>query len=597
MSDSSPILLIIDAQTSKFGRGNEYLVPALTYAQTLYSTVMFTRRRELGRLAVLMSSHSKMKSRACWSAIGALDSFELRERVVHVCTPDIDHSLVVTAGDFAIRDVNFLVLSDLCGSTLGRVSAGGEMSYLRRFVGSSRLVRAADVAPKHPVVQGSMHPALAEIRPKLHKQLVSADGSFEELRLVYGILTFAEGSMQVGVDTFGPLRRDTPVSQSVVSSRWPSGRAALIDSFTSASAYRMVAGPVPDGSSAWTAELVAHELVARCMVASISAVRVEQHFEANEKLGVPNPLRVVDEGSSSAAPERDPEPDPEPGPEPEPEPEPGVEVVYEAISPEEMVCSVLELASTAGLRHVAESMGVSEDDVELMLAGEAEWPQRAFQVVGEMSDFLSLFNGELPPSDLPLVSNDADLERFEVTPQVSHGALPDFQVMPDVSPTSGYDPEVGEKESLTVADVRPVQTPDGDIFQISQDLVGEDADVGWVSLSEFAFDRTPVLLRFPDGEERKVLHWVDILYMSAEWLVQMGMISDSDCPVLLPGSREPLLFSGQLPDAYSKSRRYRELPGDFYLRSKFRSARTIKNCQLLLQRFGADLSSFHLYVV
>ena len=593
MSDSSPILLIIDAQTSKFGPGNEYLLPALTYAQTLYSTVMFARRRELGRLAVSMSSHSKVKSRAYWSTIGLLDSFELGERVVHVCTPDIDHSLVVTVGDLAIRDVNFLVLSDLCGSTLGRVRAGGELIYLRRFVGSSRLVRAADVAPKHPVVQVDMHPAVAEIRPKLHKQLVSADGSFEELLHVYGILTFAEGSMPVGVDTFGPLRRDTQVSQLAVFSKLTSGRAPLMDPFTSASAYRMVAGPVPDGSSAWTADLVAHELVARCMVASISSVRVERHFEANEKLGVPNPLRVVDDGSSSAAAE----PELEPQPQLELEPEPGVEVVCEGISPEQMVYSVLELASTAGLRHVAESMGVSEDDVELMLSGEVEWPQRAFQVVGEMSDFLSLSNGELPPSDLPLVSNDADLERFEVTPQVSHGALPDFQVMPDVSPTSGYDPEVGETESLTVADVRPVQTPDGDIFQISQDLVGEDADVGWVSFSEFAFDRTPVLLRFPDGEERKVLHWVDILYMSAEWLVQMGMISDSDCPVLLPGSREPLLFSGQLPDAYSKSRRYREIPGDFYLRSKFRSARTIKNCQLLLQRFGADLSSFHLYVV
>ena len=585
MSDSSPILLIIDAQTAKFGPGNGHLVPALNYAQTLYPTVVLARRRDLGRLAVSAASHAKVRARAYWSAIGTLDGFKLGDRVVHVCMPDIDHSLIATVGDLDIRGVNFLVLSDLCGSSSGRVSAGGELIYLGRFVGSSRLARAANVAPTGPVVPVVTPPVVAEIRPKLRRQLLSADGTLDDLQRIYGILMFSEGSIEVGVDAFGALLRlDASASEPVSVTPRPSRRAPLIDSYTSASAYRMAAGPAPDGSSIWTAELVAHELQVRCMVASISAARVEQHFEANERLGVSNPLRVVDGGSSSAAPGL------------EAEAEAGGEVVSKVIPPEEMVSSVLELASTAGLGQVAESMGVSEDDLELMLAGEAEWSQRAFQVVGEVGDFLSLSNVELPPSGLPLVYHDEELERFKATPQVPHRVLPEFREMSGVFQTSGYDSVLENKEALAVEDVSCVQTQDGDILRRSQDLNHGVADVGWVSLSVFDGEHKPGALRFPDGEERKVLYWVDMFYVCAEWLVRKGMISDSSCPVSLSDSREPVLFFGQLPDAYLESRRYRELPGGFYLRSKFTSALAMKNCKLLLQRFGADLSSFHVYV-
>ena len=41
-----------------------------------------------------------------------------------------------------------------------------------------------------------------------------------------------------------------------------------------------------------------------------------------------------------------------------------------AVLQEEMVSFVLELASSAGFGQVAENLGVSEDDLEMMLAGQ-----------------------------------------------------------------------------------------------------------------------------------------------------------------------------------------------------------------------------------
>ena len=88
-----------------------------------------------------------------------------------------------------------------------------------------------------------------------------------------------------------------------------------------------------------------------------------------------------------------------------------------AVLQEEMVSFVLELASTAGLGQVAENLGISEDDLELMLAGEAEWPQRALQVVEEANNVITLLVGDDRPAELAAVSTDETLADWRDTSQ------------------------------------------------------------------------------------------------------------------------------------------------------------------------------------
>ena len=87
------------------------------------------------------------------------------------------------------------------------------------------------------------------------------------------------------------------------------------------------------------------------------------------------------------------------------------------VSQEEMVSFVLELASSSGLGQVAETLGICEDDLELMLVGDLGWPQRAFEVVAEVNNVISLFAGEDSVVDPPAVSTDATLEDWRETAQ------------------------------------------------------------------------------------------------------------------------------------------------------------------------------------
>ena len=58
MSDSSPILLIIDPHQSRFSEENEHLVPSLAYLQSRYSTVVVATRKGEGPLAFPLATHA-----------------------------------------------------------------------------------------------------------------------------------------------------------------------------------------------------------------------------------------------------------------------------------------------------------------------------------------------------------------------------------------------------------------------------------------------------------------------------------------------------------------------------------------------------------
>ena len=60
------------------------------------------------------------------------------------------------------------------------------------------------------------------------------------------------------------------------------------------------------------------------------------------------------------------------------------------------------------------------------------------------------------------------------------------------------------------------------------------ADVGWVSLADFqgkSRERPPATIKFPNSAERQVTTWKGILVHVAEWLIQTGHLSPTNCPI------------------------------------------------------------------
>ena len=94
------------------------------------------------------------------------------------------------------------------------------------------------------------------------------------------------------------------------------------------------------------------------------------------------------------------------------------------VSQEEMVSFVLDLAASAGFGQVAESIGVSEDDLESMVAGASDWPGRAFRLFDQMNGVLSMFAAETAGNAEPgLVSTDTSAGDWRNTPQAQQADL------------------------------------------------------------------------------------------------------------------------------------------------------------------------------
>ena len=93
-----------------------------------------------------------------------------------------------------------------------------------------------------------------------------------------------------------------------------------------------------------------------------------------------------------------------------------------AVSQEEMVSLVLDVAAFASLQQVAEVLGVAEDDLEAMLSGQRAWPGGAYHIVGQMAEVLSMFSGD-----------DADgASAVEQTPVTTDDSLADWRDTPQM---------------------------------------------------------------------------------------------------------------------------------------------------------------------
>ena len=116
MSDSSPILLIIDPHQSTFSEENEHLVPPLAYLQRYYSTVVVATRKGEGPLAFPLATHAVRRTRTRTSAVSALRGLDCSVRPVHVSVPDLDMGAVSRLFDMPDRKIGCMLLADLCGS-------------------------------------------------------------------------------------------------------------------------------------------------------------------------------------------------------------------------------------------------------------------------------------------------------------------------------------------------------------------------------------------------------------------------------------------------------------------------------------------------
>ena len=303
MSDSSPILLIIDPHQSRFSEENEHLVPSLAYLQSRYSTAVVATRKGEGPLAFPLATHAVRRTRTLTSAVGAVSALrglDCSVRPVHVSAPDLDVDALTTLFEMARRKIGCMLLADLCGSYIDPEMLTAGLDYIMQADGV-QVVRAVDYVPRErPFLPAGDRDALES----LEAQLVSGEGGYDDLKRALEILT---GS---GDEVFAGARGLY---------RPPPGRAAAerrlrstvegIDWITSASLYRIAAQPSP-GQQAWTPGLLATELLARCMVASISADQVRRHFAVKESdFGVANPLaRPMPAEQVAALPVSEPDP-------------------------------------------------------------------------------------------------------------------------------------------------------------------------------------------------------------------------------------------------------------------------------------------------
>ena len=281
MSNSSPILLIIDPQQSRFSEENEHLVPSLAYLQSRYSTVVVATRKGAGPLAFSLATHAVRRTRTQTLAVSALRGLDCSVRPVHVSAPDLEVDALTTLFEMAHRKIGCMLLADLCGSYIDpqMLTAGLDYMLQKDVV---QVVRAVDYVPRgRPFLPAGDRDALES----LEAQLVSGEGGYDDLKRALEILTGSGEKVLAGARGLY---------------RPPPGRAAAarrlrstvegIDCITSASLYRIANQPAP-GQQAWTPGLLATELLVRCMVESISADQVRRHFEVKESdFGVANPL-------------------------------------------------------------------------------------------------------------------------------------------------------------------------------------------------------------------------------------------------------------------------------------------------------------------
>ena len=124
---------------------------------------------------------------------------------------------------------------------------------------------------------------------------------------------------------------------------------------------------------------------------------------------------------------------------------------------------------------------------------------------------------------------------------------------------------------------------------------------GWITLRDVDTTRNvirPSAIRFPDGEERRVTMWLDILREVAEHLVREGALNPGSCPIpdrKYPDSVYVVNVRPEYPDG-SSFYRPRELSNGLFLNGWGRVKEYVGRSIALMEHLGRDPSSVHLKV-
>ena len=122
-------------------------------------------------------------------------------------------------------------------------------------------------------------------------------------------------------------------------------------------------------------------------------------------------------------------------------------------------------------------------------------------------------------------------------------------------------------------------------------------DAGWIQLTDTKLNptgKTPAFLRFPSGENRAINNWADLVVEVANWLVQEGKLSRSDCPVSLGKARNYMINTTPYQSEVKKFISARKLSDGMYINTVFNAKQKISNSSNLLKEFGEDPSRFHI---
>ena len=146
-----------------------------------------------------------------------------------------------------------------------------------------------------------------------------------------------------------------------------------------------------------------------------------------------------------------------------------------------------------------------------------------------------------------------------------------------------------DRASSDVDMVEPV----ADDAPLEPGLPGE----GWTSLADFSFvpgQRPPVIVRFPNGDERELGRWNRVLLESAEYLVRIDRLTPQVCPVPVPRSPR---YSVHREAVHSDGKRFtvsRRLSNDLYCEVNVSGSSAVIYAKSLLQYCGQDLATIWL---
>ena len=142
-----------------------------------------------------------------------------------------------------------------------------------------------------------------------------------------------------------------------------------------------------------------------------------------------------------------------------------------------------------------------------------------------------------------------------------------------------------------------VEGPLGELSDRSTLDTGRGVDTGrLISLAMFKpnpGDKPPTVMQFPDGEQRSIATWRDVLIQPAEWLVATGRLNSSDFPLSDANGMSFINSSPHSPGG-TEFRTFREISGGVFLNVNWTNFNMVKRTINLVRRFGVSPESVEL---